>query len=184
MNKRHLTVLSFFCLAIILFSSCKKEGPAGPAGPAGPTGATGPTGPTGPQGPAGTANVIYSRWTNGSAWTPEASTGLVFYNIPATSLTQSLLSTGSLHVYWAVLGDTVNNVRQLPFTEIVGAEIYFHNSKFTVGNIRVETNNLSISTTNRYRYILIPGGVLGGRLSNNINFDNYNEVLDRLKIPF
>jgi hypothetical protein len=128
--------------------------------------------------------VIYSRWTNGSTWTLDAGTGLAFYNIPATSLTQSILSGGSLHVYWAVLGDTVNNVRQLPFTEIAGAEIYFHNPKYTVGNIRVETNNLSMATTNRYRYILIPGGVLSGRLSTGIDFNNYSEVLSRLNIPF
>lgn len=185
MNKTHLNILSLFCLAIILFS-CSKQGPAGPAGPqgpAGPTGATGSTGSTGSQGPPGTANVIYSRWTNGSTWTPDATTGLVYYNIPATSLTQSILSTGSIHVYWAVLGDTVNNVRELPFTEIVGSEIYFHNPKYTVGNVRVETNNLTMSTSNRYRYIVIPGAVLGGRAYEGINFNNYNEVLNRLNIP-
>ena len=181
MNKSHLaTTLVFFLLSVFIFSACKKQGPAGPAGPTGPQG---PAGGTGPQGPAGTANVIYSRWTNGSTWTSEVSTGLVFYNIPSTSLTQSILSGGSIHVYWAVLGDTVNNVRQLPFTEIVGAEIYFHNPKYTVGNIRVETNNLTMSTTNRYRYILIPGSIVGRQYS-NINFNDYNEVISKLNIPF
>lgn len=179
MNKRQLTLLMFFSLSVIIFSACKKEGPAGPAGPAGPQGATGGTGP---QGPAGTANVIYSRWTSGSTWTSDVSAGLVYYNIPSTSLTQSILSGGSIHVYWGVLGDTVNNVRQLPFTEIVGSEIYFHNPKYSVGNIRVETNNLTMAATNRYRFILIPGGVLGGRL--NIDFNNYDQVLNYFNIPY
>jgi hypothetical protein len=113
-----------------------------------------------------------------------AGAGLVFFNIPATSLTQAILSNGTLHVYWGVLGDTVNNVRQLPFTEIVGGDSYFHNPKYSVGNVRVETNNLSMSTTNRYRYILIPGAVLGGRQYSNINFNDYNEVIQKLNIPF
>ena len=179
MNKKQLTVLVLFSLIILGFPACKKDGPAGPQGPQGPAGSTGATGS---QGPAGTANVIYSRWTNGSTWTPDASTGLIFYSIPATSLTQAILSSGSIHVYWAVLGDTVNNVRQLPFTEIIGPDVYFHNPKFTVGNVRVETNNLSMSTSNRYRYIFIPGGVLGGRIHDDIDFNNYHEVLTRLNI--
>ena len=72
-------------ISVFIFYACKKTGPAGPAGPAGATGAQGSTGPIGPQGPAGTANVIYSRWTNGSTWTLDGSSGLVFYNIPSTS---------------------------------------------------------------------------------------------------
>jgi len=94
MNKRQHTLFLFLSLGILVFAACKKEGPAGPAGPAGATGAQGPTGPTGPQGSAGTANVIYSRWTSGSTWTPDVTAGLVYYNIPSTSLTQSILSGG------------------------------------------------------------------------------------------
>lgn len=184
MSIRQLQATLLLCLSVFIFFACKKEGPAGPQGPAGPPGPAGATGATGSQGLAGTANVIYSRWTNGSTWTTDAATGLVFYNIPATSLTQAILSGGSIQVYWGVLGDTVNNVRQLPFTETVGADIYFHNPKYSVGNIRIETNNLSMSNTNRYRYILIPGGVLSGRMYSDINFHNYDEVIRQLNIPF
>src|SRR5205809_7724670 len=149
-----ITLISFF---ISLNVSCsKKTGPAGPAGQRGPTGATGPTGPTGPQGPAGTANVIFSRWTTGSVWAVDAPSGLNYYDMTTSSLTQAILSNGSIHVYWAVLGDTVNHVRQLPFTETISGTFYFHNPKDSVGKIRVETSNLNMSTTNRYRYILIP----------------------------
>jgi hypothetical protein len=84
-------------------------------------------------------------------------------------------------MYWAGLGDTVTHVRQLPFTESIGATIYFHNPRYSVGNIKIETSNLTMSPTNRYRYIMIPGGVLGGRSS--IDFSNYREVLEKLGIP-
>ena len=171
-------------LAAIIFLSlaaCEKTGPQGPAGAAGPVGPAGPTGPQGPQGPAGTANVVYSRWTNGSAWTLDGTTGLVFFNMSTTSLTQSILSNGIIHVYWAVLGDTAGHVRELPFVESVGGTVYFHNPKYSVGNIRIEASNTSMAPSNRYRYILIPGGVLGGRSS--IDFSNYREVLRELGIP-
>jgi len=86
-----------------------------------------------------------------------------------------------MHIYWAVLGDTITHVRQLAFTENIGSTVYFHNPKFSVGNIRIETNNVTMSSTNRYRYILIPGGVLGGR--SNIDFSNYHEAIRQLGIP-
>ena len=174
-----LSFLTLIVFSICLTMSCKK-GPAGPTGPAGATGATGPTGPTGPQGPAGTANVIYSRWTPNSSWTIDGPSGLNYFEMTTASLTQGILGNGSIHVYWAVLGDTVNNVRQVPFTETISGSVYFHNSKFSVGKIRVETNNLNMATTNRYRYILIPGGVFGRM---QIDFDNYDEVLSKLGIP-
>ena len=190
-------VVSAICIVFLI--ACEKTGPAGPAGPAGntgpagpagPAGPTGPTGPTGPQGPqgaqgpqgpAGTANVIYSGWTTGSTWTVDGAAGLNFYEMTTASLTQGILSNGSIHVYWAVLGDTVNHVRHIPFVENVGSSFYFHNPKYAVGKIRIETNNFSMAPTNRYRFILIPGGVLSGR--SPINFANYHEVLRALGIP-
>jgi hypothetical protein len=177
-----MTRISAFIILLgcIITIGCKKTGPEGPAGPAG---AAGPAGPAGPTGPAGTANVIYSRWTNGSTWTVDGGTGLNTFNISAATLTQGILSGGSIHVYWAVLGDTVNHVRELPFAETLGANIFFHNPKYSVGNIRIETNNLTMAATNRYRYILIPGGVLSGRYT-EINFSDYQEVIRKLKIPY
>jgi len=181
-----LLAFAFIAVAAILLIACNKTGPAGPQGPAGPTGATGATGATGttgPQGLAGTANVIYSRWTTSSTWAIDGTTGLNYFDITATSLTQSILSNGSIHVYWAVLGDTVNNVRELPFAEAVAGNVYFHNPKYSVGKIRIETSNLSMATTNKYRFILIPGGILGGRYA-YIDFHDYNAAVSSLGIPY
>jgi hypothetical protein len=186
-------------LLLFAVTSCEKTGPAGPAGPtgpagstgpagpigptgpAGPTGPTGPQGPQGPQGPAGTANVIYSAWTNGSTWTIDGSTGLNVFDINTSTITQNILNSGAIHVYWSVLGD-LNHVRELPFVENIASNFYFHNTKYSPGNIRVETNNFSMAPTNRYRFIVIPGGVLSGKNS-AVDFSNYHEVIRLLGIP-
>jgi hypothetical protein len=126
--------------------------------------------------------VIYSTWTSGSNWNVDATAGLNFFEMNTVALTQAILSNGSIHVYWAVLGDSVNHVRHLPFVENVGSQFYFHNPKYSLGKIRIETNNFSMAPTNRYRYILIPGGVFAGRMS-DINFSNYRETMERLGIP-
>lgn len=183
MSHKLLIVGLVSMIGFLGLSSCTKEGPEGPAGAQGSQGPQGPQGPAGPQGPTGTANVIYSKWSSGSTWTLDAGTGLNGYEITATPLTQSILSTGAIHVYWAVLGDTVNNIRHLPFTEVVNNELYFHNTASSVGKIKVETNNLIMATTNRYRYVLIPGGVLGGRTRQTVDFEDYNAVLAAFDIP-
>jgi len=183
MKRISIAFLAVTFFTSFLFLSCTKEGPTGPQGPAGPIGPAGPTGSTGstgPQGNTGTANVIYSGWTNGSSWTSD-NNGQVYYDIPASKLTQDILSKGSIHVYWGVLGDTTNDVRQLPFTEVVSGVVYYHNTRLSVGNIRVETNLTTITNSNRYRYILIPGGTTARSVP--VNFDNYQEVIAYYGIP-
>lgn len=200
MRKIRLTFFAFISLSSILFISCTKTGPAGPAGATGATGSTGPAGPTGPQGPAGptgpqgpqgpqgpigTANVIFSNWTNGSTWAIDGASGLNYFDINTAALTQTILSRGTILVYWAVLGDTVTHVRQLPFAETIGGTVYFHNPKYSVGKIRIETSNLLMATSNRYRYIIIPGGIFGRNYDySDIDFSNYNKTMRRLGISY
>jgi len=69
MKKLNLYLLSFI-VAVILFSSCGKNGAVGPQGSTGATGAVGPAGPTGASGAPG--SVIYSGTT-----VPPAATGVV-----------------------------------------------------------------------------------------------------------
>lgn len=179
--------VSFFVALLILTIGCTKEGPVGPQGPTGATGAAGaagaqgPAGPAGAQGPAGTANVIYSAWTDGSDWTAD-NNGQVYYDIASAKITQDILSKGDVHVYWAVLGDTVNDVRQLPYSELANGVMYYHNIKLSVGKIRVETNVTGMLNTNRYRYIIIPGGTTG-RNQDGVDFSNYNAMLRYYRIP-
>jgi len=189
---RKFRLLSILLLAFAFLAvNCTKEGPegpagatgpqgptglAGPAGPAGPTGPSGPAGPTGPTGPAGTANVIYYNWTEFATATWGAAVSdfgktVRKYPVTLTSLTAPILSNG---VVLAYVRFASNNVYQLPgvvynvtqpvqqylfFRPVVGScEIIFH-------NIDNNLDPATFSTGNHYRFILIPGGVLGGKTS-------------------
>ena len=179
---RKFRLLSLLALAITFLAvSCTKEGPEGPAGaqgaqgtqglqgvqgPAGATGPTGPAGPTGatgPQGPAGTANVIYSAWfTKVQAdWTGIGTTEITS-PITAPGLTTAIYNNGVLLVYH----DFAGTAKILPYAySAAGSHIDY---SYTVGSIvlrvyRGDNAVINIFADTRYRYILIPGGVSGGR---------------------
>jgi hypothetical protein len=97
-------------LVTLFIASCQK-------GPAGPTGAQGPQGlqgPVGPQGPSGAANEMSYEFTvQSSEWYPESgSPGAWSYTASIGALTQGIIDTGGIYVYW-----TQNDIQTLmPFT--------------------------------------------------------------------
>ncbi|MEO6612050.1 MAG: hypothetical protein ABIT05_08015 [Chitinophagaceae bacterium] len=173
-------------------------GTTGPAGPAGPAGPTGPAGATGATGPAGTANVIYSPWTPFTAPNWSATTVDIFgktarrYTAAAPGITATMLSQGTILVYFQG-GGSPGTVRILPyttfnFTQPVNQVI---EPSFVVGSILINFYNISDNndpgtftgtagtppTGNIYRYILIPGGVAGGRgTSPGVGGSGYTEA--------
>lgn len=186
---RFLSLLVFACIFIVV--SCTKEGPAGPAGPqgqqgnagltgltgaTGPAGPTGPTGPTGPQGPAGTANVIYSAWASyTTGWNDTTIFSLTYGRRiqTVTSLTQAIIDNGVLLTYVKVASEP-DNIHQMPFQYYFSNATTFenHRSIGVLGKI-IYLYQINNGTTtlggapilNQYRWIIIPGGVLGGRTS-------------------
>jgi Collagen triple helix repeat (20 copies) len=199
---RKFRLLSLLLLAIAFIAvNCTKEGPegpagstgaqgptgipgpAGPAGPAGPTGPAGTTGATGATGPAGTANVIYSAWSavvpaNWSAPTNEFGKLVRLYPLSAPGVTTSIINTGVVIVYHRNFG--LPNPAQLPTiiynnTQAVNQYMSFD---LTVGIIRIRYFNIDnlldpgVPTSSEYRYVLIPGGVAGGR-STGVGGTNY-----------
>lgn len=181
---RKFRLLSLLLLAIAFIAvNCTKEGPegpagstgaqgptglpgaAGPAGPAGPSGPAGPTGSTGATGPAGTANVIYSAWFTSGVWTGSG-TNYAYFDKAAPGVTAAIRDNGVILAY-ARLSADVTNIRPLPATTGLGASLIIWNFFSTaVGNLRftVESTALvSPSATNEFRYVIIPGSVLGGR---------------------
>jgi hypothetical protein len=182
-------------------------GPQGPAGATGTTGATGPTGPTGatgpigpagpvgPQGPAGgNANVIYSDWTNFvvTNWSAPLSFFGVMqrsYTITTATITNSIYDQGLVFVYIRFAGDPPNTAHLLPYIynytlpsgQQIRADIHIGGFDMIYNNIsNVGTDPGTLGTGNAYRYVIIPGGVGGGRMaSGQQNYFGY--TTDQLK---
>ena len=198
-----LSVFAFLFLAV----SCTKEGPAGPQGTSGPqgppgaTGATGGTGATGPAGQTGTANVIYSSWFAASTltWADSTHTDLGTIsrgNRAAPGVTATVLSNGVVLSYYrsATTGTTT-----LPYTFGTTANLSTYSSLISTGTITYFVANLSTGTatgvvpTGEFRYVIIPGGVSGGRLMSGsaqgytidqLRSMSYERILDLFRIPF
>ena len=178
-------------------------GASGSTGPAGPTGPTGPAGPTGPTGPTGTANVIYSAWTdiNGANWGPAT----VFfgvnqrtYPVAVASITAAILNQGVVLVYMHFAGDNPNTAHLLPFVFnyilpsgqqmrsdiwLAGFDIVYHN----ISAVAADPGTIPTAAgLNQYRWIVIPGGVLGVRGSttaDQLKAMSYHDVCSLFHIP-
>lgn len=193
---RKFRLLSLLALAITLFAvSCVKEGPegpsgatgaqgptgatgpVGPAGPTGPTGPAGPTGPTGPQGPAGTANVIYSPWFTLTGWhdstmidqglckvdyrtAPGITASIVSQGIVLSYLAPSAASTFAYQMPWTYTGANPNII--VSYYPTVGRMVYYNVAANSVSGGIVPNANYV------YRYVIIPGGVAGGRYAEKV----------------
>lgn len=201
MRQKTLKISGFLIVAIaFMFASCSKTGPAGATGATGPVG---PAGPTGATGSVGTANVIYSPWLN-VTFAQVFDTNWVA-NISAPALSDSILNSGEIKVYFNAGNDSTNGkfVLALPvyepylFTDTSGTHSitltinpYFSDTSITI----VSNEDISSFVSNGYnnfqfRYILIPGGVQTA-LPNSVNgskssidWNNYNEVKAYLKLP-
>lgn len=164
-----------FCLISIFITSCKGDtgpvGPQGPAGPTGATGATGATGGTGATGATGSANVIYSNWitVTNSEWsnTGQSATSHT-KDLSAPGITTTIINQGVVLVYMNY--DTPPQIRLLPWFD--GTYLISHYVDYVqVGTIRVGTRRFDNAPFINnyapiyYRYVLIPGGVSGGRFS-------------------
>ncbi len=195
----------FFLLAfpiVFLAASCAKDGATGPAGSTGPagtagsngtngaTGPTGPTGPTGATGATGTANVIYSTWTlfvaGDYADSLMTNLGTVKRAIrTAPGVTAAILDNGVVLAYTRNPGFPGVGPYKLPLiipgapAIIIGylpalGKVIFYNQKMDA------SGGIVINTAYEWRYIIIPGGVAGGRNTNGekttkINGQYYTE---------
>ena len=222
MRKLRLLSLSFLAIAFIAASCTKEgpEGPVGAQGPQGPpgtpgaNGANGAAGPAGPQGPAGTANVIYSGWIaspttfSAAGWMDSLITtiGTVSRaNFPAPSMTQAVLDQGLTLVYHTFAAPPAlptggANAQALPYNVGIGGGNFVEvNYRPAVGRVIVFLHNVLPGTGgfgflggHYFRYIIIPGGVSGGRMisgaaagytMNELKELSYEQVLKKFNIP-
>ena len=188
---RKLRLLSLLLLAIsFIVVNCTKEGPEGPVGatgpqgPAGnngapgatgntgPTGPQGPAGPAGPQGPAGTANVIYSPWFTLTGWHDSTmlNQGLVKLDYrDAPGITAAIISNGVVLGYVAPSAISTFAYSMPWLVTVVNPNIIVGYVP-TVGRLVVYNTQVNSAAGGIvpnpayvYRYVIIPGGVAGGR---------------------
>lgn len=226
MRKFHLSSLLLLAITLLLAVSCTKEGPegpvgatgaqgptgangpAGPAGPQGLTGPAGPAGPVGPQGPAGTANVIYSTWATQSSWADTtfanfSTIGIVSRSIrTAPGVTQAIIDQGIVLCYVQPLA--TGGIFTLPTLLNSGANALQLNFMLSPGKVIFYVSNLNtgsatgLSAAAPYRYVIIPGGVAGGRggstekmadikgqlyTESQLKAMSYGQLCDLLNIP-
>ncbi len=190
MKKISFSVASCMLVAMVLFNSCAKTGPAGTTGATGATGAAGPAGPAGPAGvpgAPGTANVIYSEWLDVTYKPDTIHTGSVidtlgyYSDLTATKLTADILSKGEIKVYWNQGSTASPGVVPIPYFD----GNFLINPYFFVQRIQLYANaNLGTRTSNnakifQYRYILIPGGAPARSM---IDWSKYSEVQKYLNL--
>lgn len=150
--------LVLITMAVILMNACKAEkGDVGPAGPAGPTGASGAT---------GTANVIYSPWTSVS-FTGSGTTYIG--SLTAVKLTQDILDKGAIYVYWSESGRVIT----IPYSQTIGSTAYTVFPRYYVG--RIDMVSSYALSAQQIRYVIIPGGVAGGRKA-AVDYSDYEAV--------
>ena len=153
-------------------------------------------GETGPKGATGSANVVYSDWFTPAAYTVTTVFGIkdFDYTKAAPGITQTVLDSGIVLTYGKLLGYNTavwpaGQVSQLPIllTYVQGTtQTDTWSALATVGSLRIDFVNsanfyTSISTSHSFRYIIIPGGVHGGRQM-DFHSMTYAQVCDYLQI--
>ncbi len=181
-------------LVAILTSCSAEDGKDGVNGINGIDGTNGVDGSQGPQGPSGTANVIYSSWIPANFTGTSASLKYMGIDFPAGMPSAfSIKDTHTILVYFTGFGD--GNVYLLPVLDFRGAQFTygFGTGSGGVSDITITAKALSGILTefqidpvrgNKFRYIIIPNGVLAGRmLQNNLYNMSYAEVCEIYNIP-
>lgn len=197
---RKMRALSLLLSAFVFIAaSCTKEGPVGPQGSAGPQG---PPGATGATGATGTANVIYSAWFAASTLTWADSTHTDYGTISrgnraAPGVTQTVIDQGVVLSYYRdaaaagttplpyVFGTAATAIKRYGFI-LKPATITYFAANLTTGTAT------GVTPAGDFRYVIIPGGVAGGRVMNgaaagysisDLKGMSYQQVADLFHIP-
>jgi hypothetical protein len=148
------------------------------------------------RGPAGTANVIYSGWnalTNLRDSTTYYGAKVLFGDMPAPALTQSVLDNGAFMVYHQDFGDNPLTQDPLPYVFFsYGNQITYtisfiaHLGVFTLSYSQSDDGLVSgyafLTEGVQYRYVIIPGGQSIG-LNQHVNLKDYEAVRKFYRIP-
>lgn len=194
--RRYSLLLLVLAAIVFIGIDCTREGPEGPIGAQGPQGPAGTPGAPGSAGTPGTpgapgtpANVIYSNWVTSpyaSRDTTVDGTCLKLRHLDAPLLTSTILNNGVILTYLRIgsIGPYL-----LPYVSDAGGATNQVNAIYAVQKIFVyrHTYNtcrftsavpeafpgqplmINIPQSLEFRYVLIPGLVLGGRMAQGAN---------------
>lgn len=199
--------LRFLIGILFVFAWSCKQGEVGPKGETGAsgtngtngaTGATGASGATGATGATGTANVIYSAWFSTTAWTKSTIFSLdnFDFNKATPGITTDILDKGVVLVFGKLNGYSSdfglsNNPVQLPYNVVYKSGTLNTDSWSFItssGNLKirfVSSQNLysgGPATNYQFRYVIVPGGVSGGRLQ-SLKGMSYAEIKALYNLP-
>lgn len=170
MRKTKLVMmLAAITLVVGCFSGCK--------GPEGPAGVQGTKGDTGAKGDPGTANVIYSPWRAAGTWTKGVFNGVEksYVDIAAPAVSTDILNQGVVMVYVRLQTD-IQNIYPLPY--LVKAFFTEEQLDFSLrpGVIRIwSTSSVPPTSTNEFRYVIIPGGQAGRFSGETLSYEQVKE---------
>lgn len=163
------------------------KGEKGDKGDTGATGATGTAGPKGDKGDTGSANVIYSGWismTNASLWTTNSGGAYWTANFAAPAITQAVLDRGVILIYTnstgfgtVLLPLKLNPART--FQAYTKLQRIYIEQVFSSG---ATTTFPGTGGLNEFRYVIIPGGVAGGRQA-PVDYNDYEAVKKYYNLP-
>jgi hypothetical protein len=171
--KQTLSIMAF--AATMLFFSCKK-------------------GEDGAPGKTGTANVRYSEWFTPATYTKDTIFGIWgFYNVKqAPGITQQVLDSGTVFTFAKLKGYNTliwpaEQVGQLPISLTYvqgGTQTDTWSAAASIGSLKirfVNDHNIynTIANAHQFRYIIIPGGLPGGR---TIPL-SYEEICRKYNVP-
>ena len=178
----------YFLLAfLVAFSvACSPEdGNDGPAGPAGTNGTNGED---------GNANVIASDWfgPDGQTFISNGYTSYAEFDVSAPELTEDIYNNGQILVYFKPVSFVTEiwptgHIAQLPITLSGGTTDHIFTFYSETSSIKIRYRregpaaSWSFSSSNQYRYILIPSNVAA---RTNVDFSKmtYQEVINQLGI--
>ncbi len=180
MKKKLFLILSLASFAILLTTSCGKDGAPGPAGATGANGqdgTNGTNGTNGQDGKDGNANVVSSEWFVINPW---AGVAKAFYYVKsAPAVTQGIIDSGVVLAYTKLAGGG-GKVRPLPAMIGSGATEYNFNFNLPqVGEIEFTCNlDGSISNSSSFRYVVIPSSAVesAGLTKNQVENMDYAEL--------
>jgi hypothetical protein len=206
--QKKIAYLAAFVLSVVLLATACSKGDTGPAGTTGAAGAAGPQGSAGPTGPQGNANVFTDTlslasadWLWNSAYVYSTGGGgyteyfTRYHDVSFSKITQGLLDTGMVVVYFAPNATDTNQWSPLPYTFLAFGGAYYYNYVYESmpGKVRLHffytangtgtaPNTLStdVIPTHKYKIVAVTGTVSTAMRRDQVDVGDYKAVMNYL----